>query len=373
MTKKHKISIILLLTIFLIEIMSSGVYAYFTTYTEAKGEYSIDLALPKCTVTKRKTNNTTYAKINNISTVSCYVRMKICVPSNTKINVKSDNIKWYEYNGYWYYSDMLKSGASTNELEIEVEGDKTLITIGECTEVAYNDVSKTTYGDWGNKGKLASTITKRLDKRYLSSSSITLGGIGVALQENGKNISWRSYDYVNWDEQQGTLFEDLLKEEMLFTGKTYEQKVASKNIGGIDQYVRASVYRYWVDKDGRKATEVSPNDIELVFGEGWIEDAESRTAERSVLYYPYIVNSGATTSNLLEGIKLSDNVRTSFEHKERKTDTGATIITSTRKYQDLKFVIEVKVDAVQTHNAEDAIESAWGRKVKITNGILSLK
>ena len=41
-------------------------------------------------------------------------------------------------------------------------------------------------------------------------------------------------------------------------------------------------------------------------------------------------------------------------------DNGLTTITTTYEYDGASFVLEATVDAVQTHNAEDAIKSAWG-------------
>ena len=43
------------------------------------------------------------------------------------------------------------------------------------------------------------------------------------------------------------------------------------------------------------------------------------------------------------------------------------------EYDNYKFIVDVEVDAVQTHNAKDAIKSAWGVDATIENGkIVSL-
>ena len=50
------------------------------------------------------------------------------------------------------------------------------------------------------------------------------------------------------------------------------------------------------------------------------------------------------------------------------------MITTTYDYNGVQFRVKAKVDAVQDHNGEDAIWSAWGRKVSIdSNGALSLR
>ena len=53
---------------------------------------------------------------------------------------------------------------------------------------------------------------------------------------------------------------------------------------------------------------------------------------------------------------------------------GLTTITTTYEYDGAQFVLEATVDAVQTHNAKDAIKSAWGVDVNISDdGELSLE
>ena len=53
---------------------------------------------------------------------------------------------------------------------------------------------------------------------------------------------------------------------------------------------------------------------------------------------------------------------------------GYTTITTIYEYDGARFCVEAKVDAVQEHNAQDAIWSAWGRRVNIAeDGTLSFK
>ncbi len=41
-------------------------------------------------------------------------------------------------------------------------------------------------------------------------------------------------------------------------------------------------------------------------------------------------------------------------------DNGDGTITTVYKYDGVMFNVDVEVDAVQTHNAQDAIRRAWG-------------
>ena len=99
------------------------------------------------------------------------------------------------------------------------------------------------------------------------SSRIRLDNIGVTLEEKGvqdenwKEVSWRNYDKDgNWEEtklEEGIskpkLLTGMLAEgENLKIGKKYQEELRVKNTGSIDQYVRVTIYKYWVDENGNK-------------------------------------------------------------------------------------------------------------------------
>ena len=69
-------------------------------------------------------------------------------------------------------------------------------------------------------------------------------------------------------------------------------------------------------------------------------------------------------------VKLRDG-ETLLPDQGTITNDGKTITTS-YDYDGWQFCIEATVDAVQDHNAEDAIKSAWGRDVTISDGTLQL-
>ncbi|MGC4018052.1 MAG: hypothetical protein QM793_01630 [Muricomes sp.] len=201
--------------------------------------------------------------------------------------------------------------------------------------------------------------------------------IGVTLTENGKDISNRDYQNRDdlWDENQGVLLENMLDETdgKLMIGRNYEEKLAVRNSGTIDEYVRVRIYKYWTDESGNKILTLSPDLIQLnLTGNGWIEDQV--TEERTVLYYPGILASGETAPDFADKIKI-DNKIASMVKQTRTTDgNGLTTITTTYKYDGVQFNLEAEVDAVQTHNAADAIKSAWGVDVNVSpDGQLSLQ
>lgn len=211
-------------------------------------------------------------------------------------------------------------------------------------------------------------------------STVQMHELDVALVENGKIIT------------EGALLAKgnlILKgaeapegdNEPFKLGAYYQEELAVQNPGNgnsnITQYVRVTIQRYWVDPDLSKSPELDPKLIELNIlsdnGNGWIKDTEVSSDERIVLYYMYPLEPGDTTSIFADTLRISPDVQVTVT--QDKTDGGT--ISNTYVYNNASFQLEVKVDAVQDHNVEDAILSAWGRRVTTTidgdgNKILSL-
>ena len=188
-----------------------------------------------------------------------------------------------------------------------------------------------------------------------------LSSIGVSLLENGKVVSSRNYaDNGSWEgEVEGTLLKGFLKEdEKMVPGKKYEEKLSVKNSGNIDTYVRVIVTTSWLDKEGGEVpvTTLDPALIELNYLDGWAEDKAASTPERTVLYYQGVLAPGAEAS-------FADTLRISPEICNKVTRTvsdGGKTYTYTYEYDGYSFQVAAEVDAVQTHNAKDAVKSAWG-------------
>lgn len=240
---------------------------------------------------------------------------------------------------------------------------------------------------------IASTVgTTQAALTYYSENylaEVTVSNIGVTLLENDQEISCRNYLQENeWDTRGGELLANLTSVTL---GKTYEERLSVKNSGAIDSYVRVILTRSWqYDRNPEdekveyeKDTTLSPELIELnlLTGEnGWIVDESASTAERTVLYYTEILpaydkdHPGAEeTPDFSDTLRIDPSVGT----KVIKTESadGKTVV-YTYEYDGYKFVIEAEVDAVQTHNAVDAIKSAWGVDMELAedgSGSLSLR
>ena len=89
--------------------------------------------------------------------------------------------------------------------------------------------------------------------------------------------------------------------------------------------------------------------------------------DENYFYFPYLEKQGIN----VESLRLS----TRSQLEERITDAnGWTTVRTAYDYDGATFVVEAEVDAVQTHNAQSAIKSAWGVDVEVAgDGTLRLR
>lgn len=198
-------------------------------------------------------------------------------------------------------------------------------------------------------------------------AEITVSQIGVSLLENGQIVSSRDYDNNEWkigtnngSSTGGALLADMLDAEngeKLALNKKYEERLTVKNSGSIDEYVRVRVYRYWM-KDGKKVTSLSPDliDLNLVNQGVWVEGPAAST-ECVELFHKGILSSGEESAAFADTIRIDGKVAS---EARTEVDEAAGTVTTVYKYDGVEFHVDVEVDAVQTHNARDAIKSAWG-------------
>lgn len=207
-------------------------------------------------------------------------------------------------------------------------------------------------------------------------AKVTVSQIGVSLVENGDIVAKRDYDGDKWNETSEALLQNMIPEgEKLVPGKSYEEELTVKNSGSIDEYVRVSIVKSWTDKDGKKETTLTPDLIELgMTNAGWIVDEKASTPERTVLYYTTPLAPGETAAPFADTLRIDNSVAERMTQTSVTDENGYTTITTTYDYDGVTFNVEAQVDAVQTHNAEDAIKSAWGVDAQISaDGTLSLQ
>ena len=205
-------------------------------------------------------------------------------------------------------------------------------------------------------------------------AQVDVNQIGVSLIENGEVIVATSYGQT--DDNEAAYKGKLLTGIKDFSlGKTYQEELAVGNNGTIDSYVRVILTKSWVDAEGKKDTTLDPALIKLnLTGNGWVEDQEASTTERTVLYYTDILAVGETTSLFADAFKVDESLSTKVYETVTTDENGYTTIKYEYVYDGYTFFLEAEVNAVQTHNAEDAIKSAWGVDVTVSaDGKLSVR
>lgn len=143
----------------------------------------------------------------------------------------------------------------------------------------------------------------------------------------------------------------------LTIGKAYpeEVQVVNDSTGNYKEYVRVVVKKGWTDVDGKKDLFLNPSLIKLGVSADWITASES-TEEEQIYYFNRPLNNGEAVK-FLESITIDNEVLTYV--KTVDGDVAGTVVNE-YKYNDKKFFVELRVDAVQEHNAKDAILGAWG-------------
>ena len=199
------------------------------------------------------------------------------------------------------------------------------------------------------------------------SAQMNMQSIGVSLVENDAVGSSR--DYVSDNEwsgtTEGTLLANMLGEDEKFTpGKRYDEAISVKNSGNIDTFVRVILTRSWQDAEGKKNTSLSPDLIELNYltDNGWVIAEDQSTPERTVLYYTKALPVGETTPALSDTIRVNESIA-----QDVTKQVDGNTIRYTYKYDGYSFHVDAEVDAVQTHNAQEAIKSAWGVDVSVND------
>ena len=251
------------------------------------------------------------------------------------------------------------------------------------------------------------TARAALDYRSnIHSIQVQMDDIGLSLLEKGaqdkeaKVVSHRNYDKEaaakdnateeeSWDQEvPGQLLTGMLAEnETVALNRNYKEELSVQNTGTINTYVRVKIYKYWkvTDEEGntRKLTTLSPDLIHLSldgkdlydedvtkFGD-WLKDKDedANSDERVVLYYDHLLNSQDVSSLFADTISIDNSIAKQLTQttttEEDKDGNKTTTIVTTYDYDGIEFCLEARADAVQEHNAEDAIKSAWGLDVTI--------
>lgn len=194
----------------------------------------------------------------------------------------------------------------------------------------------------------------------LETETVVVGCFDV-LEKTAEDVSDNEWS----GSTEGTLLANMLGEDEKFTpGKRYNEAISVKNSGNIDTFVRVILTRSWQDAEGKKNTSLSPDLIELNYltDNGWVIAENQSTPERTVLYYTKALPVGETTPALSDTIRVNESIA-----QDVTKQVDGNTIRYTYKYDGYSFHVDAEVDAVQTHNAQEAIKSAWGVDVSVND------
>ncbi len=195
-----------------------------------------------------------------------------------------------------------------------------------------------------------------IESQYYN-SEVELYDIGVALLEQQANGNFKVVAGKNALMGESTPVAAAIKKDgKLRTGVRYPEVLAVRNTAEINEYVRVSVYKYWIDEKGNKFPEMDSNWIQLGFvtGNGWSIDSTpgSSTEERTILYYEPVLAPGEESTPFLSSV-LIDNALVNKVKESQETIGDKTVIKWEYIYNGKQFCLEVIVDSVQDI-------SAWG-------------
>ena len=171
-------------------------------------------------------------------------------------------------------------------------------------------------------------------------------------------------------------------------GRTYKEEIKARNGQNIPQYLRLTVKKYWVNTDGAKDTRLDPELIKLGYSGKdynagpWIRNEAESTPESETYYYNKILPKNADTELLFNELTIDKKIMKNLTKKpaettETTTQDGketVTVYTYSYDYNGYAFYIEADVQAIQTHNINDAISSLWGvDNVSAAGGKLTVK
>jgi predicted ribosomally synthesized peptide with SipW-like signal peptide len=153
---KRKTWFLSLAAVILVLSLSIGsAMAYFSAYATAQGGKTIQLGATTEISEPEISDWTKHVVITSqADSQPVYVRAKAFAGSEYTLTFESASGKWSQGDdGYYYYSDILEGGASTEELLIHIGGipedtkDFNVVVVYESTPVLY-DADGNPYADW---------------------------------------------------------------------------------------------------------------------------------------------------------------------------------------------------------------------------------
>lgn len=213
-----------------------------------------------------------------------------------------------------------------------------------------------------------------------------LNYLQVHLLENGKDVCGGKNTLDGEHKTVGILAADLgYKDDnnlgSVEPGKIYQEKIAARNDEDVDEFVRLTIRKYWAatDENGKvikengavkKSPVLNPGQIHLMYkgkdacnSNAWAENPAERTDESRTYYYKSVLKAGKDSEPVFDQLMIDKSIVKLGKVNQEPEDPqpGDRIVyTYEYKYDGCVFYIEADVQAIQTHNINDAIKSQWG-------------
>ena len=163
-------------------------------------------------------------------------------------------------------------------------------------------------------------------------AKVSAGNLGIQLIENSDD----KRAVKNGDEYQFL---------SVMPGDEIANTVHVENVKEHTLYVRVTATKYWEDKNGNKLPDADASLITLQTKDpaNWIikDDAANSNSEVVYFYYKLPMKSGTSTTNLMDAIQISTNLK----------DVN---------YSDYQVNLSFEAEAVQSISGTDAVLSEWG-------------
>ena len=160
-------------------------------------------------------------------------------------------------------------------------------------------------------------------------------------------------------------------------GYIYDEVIKARNDGDINVFLRINLRKYWGDENGKKNTKLDPALIDLTYngekcGPDWmVSSRESdNTTERTTYYYKHLLlgtidapsESARITTPVINKLQINGEVvdKDKVILVEESRDGDKVTYKYEYEYSGMYAWIEADVQALQNHNAQDAIKSLWG-------------
>jgi len=208
---------------------------------------------------------------------------------------------------------------------------------------------------------------------FVAGSGVGATRAAIAYSNSAESVSFETdHLYVDIQEKQDGKFvsvtalglndvkNQINKDNPLQVEHEYDEDVQIQNTstGDYDEYVRVLVRKSWVDSKGEKDTRLDPSLIELNTTDSWMKLDSESTTEGEVFYCTKPLAKDETVQ-FLDSIEFSRDILNEVT-TETVSSGDYTVVKNIYGYDGKTFEIEIRVDAVQAHNAEKSILGAWG-------------